>query len=54
MKNKVTLGLIGCGTVGGGVVKILEAHRREMERRCGARLELRTVCDKLYSLRRGS
>jgi homoserine dehydrogenase len=45
MKNKVTLGLIGYGTVGKGVVKILKKHAVEMERRCGARLELKIICD---------
>jgi len=53
MKNKVTLGLIGFGTVGAGVAKILQAHVREMERRCGARLHLKYICGRSLRPRPG-
>ena len=38
--------MIGYGTVGTGVVKILRRHAAEMDRRCGARLQLAVVCDR--------
>jgi homoserine dehydrogenase len=41
----VTIGLLGLGTVGGGVVKILESHRAILEKRTGARLILAAVAD---------
>jgi homoserine dehydrogenase len=40
----VRLGLIGFGTVGTGTVKVLLEHQREIERRLGCRLELKTIC----------
>jgi len=41
----VRIGLLGLGTVGGGVVKILETHREILERRTGARLTLAAIAD---------
>src|SRR3989440_9084305 len=41
----VRIGLLGLGTVGGGVVKILESRRAMLEERAGARLVLATVAD---------
>src|SRR3990170_5007172 len=38
-------GLLGLGTVGSGVVKILNAHRAELEERAGCRLLLHRVAD---------
>jgi len=40
----IRIGLIGLGTVGTGTVKVLHAHGREVERRLGCRLELKTIC----------
>jgi len=41
----VKIGLLGLGTVGGGVVKILETHREMLEKRTGARLTLAAIAD---------
>jgi homoserine dehydrogenase len=41
----VKIGLLGLGTVGGGVVKILQSHRDILEKRTGARLTLAAVAD---------
>src|SRR5438477_8984899 len=41
----VKIGLLGLGTVGGGVVKILESRREMLEERAGARLTLAAVAD---------
>jgi homoserine dehydrogenase len=43
-RRTVRIGLIGLGTVGTGTVKVLQEHEREVERRLGCRLELKTVC----------
>ena len=40
----IRIGLIGFGTVGTGTVKVLMEHEREVERRLGCRLELKTIC----------
>jgi len=41
----VRVGLLGLGTVGSGVAKILNAHRAELEERAGCRLLLHRVAD---------
>ncbi|HIU16829.1 MAG TPA: homoserine dehydrogenase [Candidatus Avidesulfovibrio excrementigallinarum] len=41
--QKVTLGLAGFGTVGGGLVEILQKNKAELEARSGCRFELKTV-----------
>lgn len=43
--NEIRIGLLGLGTVGSGVVKLLNAHRRELEERAGCRLILQTIAD---------
>ncbi len=43
--KEVGIGLLGLGTVGAGVVKILEAQRALLEERAGCRLVLRAVAD---------
>lgn len=37
--------MIGLGTVGTGTVKVLLEHQREIQRRLGSKLELKTICD---------
>jgi len=37
------VGMLGCGTVGAEVVRLLESHRDDIERRAGCRLEVRKV-----------
>ena len=41
----VRIGLLGLGTVGSGVVKLLNAHRGELEERAGCRLVLHPIAD---------
>jgi len=41
----VRIGLLGLGTVGSGVVKLLNAHRAELEERAGCRLVLDPIAD---------
>jgi homoserine dehydrogenase len=42
-KDKVTLGILGCGTVGGGVLQLLTRNADKLAERVGAELELRRV-----------
>ncbi|OGS19376.1 MAG: hypothetical protein A2219_06175 [Elusimicrobia bacterium RIFOXYA2_FULL_50_26] len=46
MNRKVRLGLVGCGTVGRGVIKILENNRRSIEEKTGASIEIVATCDR--------
>jgi homoserine dehydrogenase len=43
--REVRLGLLGLGTVGAGVVKLLEAQRSTLEERAGCRLHLTRIAD---------
>jgi homoserine dehydrogenase len=43
--REVRLGLLGLGTVGAGVVKLLEAQRTALEERAGCRLHLMRIAD---------
>src|SRR5437667_514012 len=43
--KEVRIGLLGLGTVGAGVVKILEAQRAMLEERAGCRLTLAAIAD---------
>ena len=43
--NEIKFGLLGLGTVGSGVVKLLNSHRSELEERSGCRLLLHAVAD---------
>ncbi|MGH7308273.1 MAG: homoserine dehydrogenase [Candidatus Rokuibacteriota bacterium] len=43
--KEVRLGLLGLGTVGGGVVKLLDSERAMLEERAGCRLTLAAVAD---------
>ncbi len=45
MAKAVKVGLIGFGTIGTGVVKLLRAHRAEIARRVGRPLELAAIAD---------
>ncbi|NLX20829.1 MAG: homoserine dehydrogenase [Phycisphaerae bacterium] len=47
MAEVLKVGLIGCGTVGQGVVALLEAEAGEIARKTGLRLELSRVVDKV-------
>jgi homoserine dehydrogenase len=43
MNEALTVGLLGCGVVGSGVVRLLREHRESIAARLGARLELGPV-----------
>ncbi len=45
MKDEISIGLIGFGTVGCGVLKLLQEKKDLLEKRVGARLVLRKVAD---------
>jgi homoserine dehydrogenase len=45
VKKNVRIALLGLGTVGGGVVKILESHRAGLEERAGCGLTLAAIAD---------
>jgi homoserine dehydrogenase len=44
-KTNVKIALLGLGTVGGGVVKVLETQRATLEERAGCRLTLAAIAD---------
>lgn len=43
--DTVRVAIVGFGTVGSGTAKVLLEHQREVERRLGCKLELKTVCE---------
>lgn len=49
VKDKVKIGLIGCGTVGGGVVKLLFKEGENYQDRFGPEIELAKVCSRTRS-----
>ncbi len=53
-RRTIRLGVIGLGTVGTGTVKVLDEHDRELERRLGWKLELKTICSRTIHARRVS
>jgi homoserine dehydrogenase len=44
--GNVNIGIIGCGTVGFNVVKILETHADVIRKKAGCGISIRKVCDK--------
>ena len=45
MKKSITLGLIGLGTIGTGVVKTLQINKSILEKRIGAEINLKWIAD---------
>lgn len=45
MAGAVKVGLIGFGTIGAGVVKLLRSHRNEIARRAGRPIEITAIAD---------
>ncbi len=43
--TSVGIGLVGCGTVGGGVVELLASNAETIAQKSGLRLELRHICE---------
>jgi homoserine dehydrogenase len=50
--KKVTIGLLGLGTVGTGVYEIIRKQARVIEKKTGVRLIIRRICDKYLSKKR--
>ena len=46
MDETLKIGLIGCGTVGEGVVRLLRSEGDEIQAKTGIRLELAKVADR--------
>ncbi|MFA5389730.1 MAG: homoserine dehydrogenase [Candidatus Omnitrophota bacterium] len=53
MGNKINIGLIGFGTIGSGVARVLLERRGMLLKRTGIDFNLLSVCDKDLSSRRG-
>ena len=51
MKHPVRLGLVGLGTVGTGVVQMLQSSKALIEEKVGAPVQLSMVCDKRVSMK---
>ena len=45
MPSKINIGLVGLGTVGGGVARLLEQNGAVIARRTGVEARLKTICD---------
>ena len=45
MSREINIGLVGMGTIGSGVVKILSKNKDLIEKRTGIRINLKKVCD---------
>ena len=43
MEKVIRVGLLGAGTVGSGVIQVLEMNRRQITERVGAQIQLKTV-----------
>ncbi|WP_181350236.1 homoserine dehydrogenase [Thalassobacillus sp. CUG 92003] len=43
MSNTITVGLLGLGTVGGGVIHILKEHQKEISHKIGCEVEIKSV-----------
>ena len=43
--NEIKIGLLGLGTVGAGVVRILQSHGAELTERAGCRLTVTAIAD---------
>ena len=52
MKKEVKIGLIGYGTIGQGVVRLLKENKKEIQSRLGAQLKLVGVADKDWKRKR--
>jgi homoserine dehydrogenase len=52
VKNPVKVGIVGCGTVGTGVVEILITQRGEIKKRTGVDIEISKVAARDWSKRR--
>ena len=54
MKKIVNIGLIGMGTVGAGVVDILQKKYSFIEDKVGTQIRLKRICDKKFEKKKPS
>ena len=52
MKNFINVGLLGAGTVGGGVIKVLEKNAADIEKKVGKPIRITKVLDRNVEKRR--
>src|SRR5687768_1504873 len=45
-RGPVVIGMLGCGTVGGGVLQVLDAHAEDIQERLGVPLKVKRVAVK--------
>lgn len=43
-EKKIIVGMLGLGTVGTGVVRIIEGHQEDLQRRIGVPVEIKKIC----------
>lgn len=53
MKKVLRVGIAGLGNVGTGVVKIIQKHKRDLEKRSGKKIEIVAVCARSKKKNRG-
>lgn len=46
MTNKINIGIIGLGTIGSGVVKILQQRKTFLKEKSGLEINIKKICDK--------
>ena len=51
MKDFVNVGLLGAGTVGGGVLRVLEDNAEEIEKKVGLPIRITKVLDRNVDVR---
>ena len=51
MKDFINVGLLGAGTVGGGVIKVLEKNAAEIEQKVGKPIRINKVLDRYVEAR---
>ncbi len=48
------IGIIGIGTVGGGVLKLLKKEKKNIEKKVGEKIEVSWICDLKESVNKDS
>lgn len=52
MKEQINVGLLGFGTVGGGVVRIIESHQKELQHQVGCPIQVKKILVKDFDKKR--
>ena len=53
MEKQINVGLLGLGTVGSGVVRIIESHQKELQHRVGCPIQVKKILVKDLAKKRG-